>query len=824
MLTKTTCPSSIAMGDVLKKRNGDTIYIVLKTGDGQRWTHLIDIEYGKEESRHRARPFKLKTDEVLRRLSFNVEAENALEVLPKLPVSVAERRRAATYLPNRRSKKSLERVEEPKKYRGWELICRLLTFDQHDDSKPVPEPSFHGDQHEALLDKSTRAKRIRRFIATHPYSESTVRRVLRRFWQRGMTPAAAGDDYDRCGGKGKVKNFGSKPGRKARPKCLSGPALDEELRKILAIAADYYFSAQYRKGARASKSIAAAVRWVKTLYARRKVFDAEGNLLDMEFAPGASITPRQLQYYIAQTYSYRDRRVRKVGIRRYLLHERPLTGRLSNTRGPGQRFHIDATIIDVYPVSRVMRSIALRRPTLYLVVDDYSRMIVGVHLTFDPPCWNGAMMALVNTVSSKVEFCKNLGLYITEEQWPSEILCEELFGDQGETSSIYKAQPLHQHYQVEILNAPAYRPDLRSVMEVRFRILPATWMPLVPGAVEKDSFERGRVHPALDAALDIKQLLLIVVMAILSYNSRAVTGYQTPPEMVEAGEAPTPLNLWKYGIKVNGRGRKVDVAEFRSRVIAPEKAVIVGNGIKFRRVMYACPLSLMERRAMFRAEGKETEVEVTPDSSDVGNMSLLGLGEPIPCPLQESEPHWMAGLTYHELEVYRAVNAANVGSNQAEIEKSLAITEHNVAAIAKRSVKETKSALEAAGLKHPDIKNLDEETLRERADERTERQMDDRSEAMGRALCAVNTGQPDAAMSRNESNGEKAGGRSAPFQRVTGGRTRHLPHQQHEQQRGVGRQEAGGDIADSSESGDGSNFSSISDQVEASVRDLFDTV
>ncbi|WOD20412.1 hypothetical protein [Paraburkholderia kirstenboschensis] len=265
----------------------------------------------------------------------------------------------------------------------------------------------------------------------------------------------------------------------------------------MAIAADYRFSAEYRKGARAFKSIAAAVRWVKTLYARQKVFDAEGNLFDMEFVPGVSITPRQLQYYIAQIYSYKDQRVRKVGIRRYLLHERPLTGRLSSTRGPGHRFHIDATIMDVYPVSRVMRSIALRRPTLYLVVDDYSRMIVGVHLTFDPPCWNGAMMALVNAVSSKVEFCKSLGLYITEEQWCSEIRCEELFGDQGETSSIYKAQPLQQHYKVEILNAPAYRPDLRNVMEARFRILPATWMPLVPGAVEKDSFERGRVHPLL---------------------------------------------------------------------------------------------------------------------------------------------------------------------------------------------------------------------------------------------------------------------------------------------------------------------------------------
>ncbi|WP_175750074.1 DDE-type integrase/transposase/recombinase [Burkholderia pyrrocinia] len=823
MLKKATCPSSIAMGDVLKKRNGDTIYIVLKTGDGQRWTHLIDIEHGKPESTHRASPFKLKTDEVIRRLSFNVEDDDALDIISKLPVSVAERRRAATYVPNRRSKESLECVEEPERYRGWVLIRRLLTFDRQPDGDLQPEPSLHGDEHEALLERSTRAKRIHRFIAMYRYSETTVRRVLRRFWQRGMTPAAAGDDYDCCGGKGKVKNFTLKPGRKSRGKSLSGPARNEEVRKILAIAADYYFTAEYRKGPRASKSMAAAVRWVMTLFARRKVFDADGRLVDMEFVEGASITPRQLQYYIAQNYSYKDRRVRKVGIRRYLLHERPLTGRLSDTRGPGQRFHIDATIIDVYPVSRIMRSIALRRPTLYLVVDDYSRMIVGVHLTFDPPCWNGAMMALVNAISSKVEFCKRLGLDITEGQWPSEILCEELYGDQGEISSVHKAQPLHRDYRVEILNPAAYRPDLRGVIEVRFHILPATWMSLVPGAVEKDSFERGRVHPALDAALDIGQLLLIVVMAILSYNSRAVTGYPTPPEMVEAGEAATPLNLWKYGIKVNGRGRKVDVAEFRSKVIAPEKAVIVANGIKFKRVMYACPLSLIERQAMFRAEGKETVVDVTPDSSDVSNINLLGLGEPIACPLQESEPDWVAGLTYHELEVYRSVNAANIGCHEAEVQKSLAITEYNIAATAKQAVKQTKAALEAAGLRHPDINNLDNETSRERADERTEREMDERSEAQDPTLGAVGIRQADAAMSGKDRNSSIVEKRSKPFRRVTGGLTRSA-RPQAEDHRGIDPQSAGADITDLSEGRDSSDFGAISEQIEVGMRDLFDKV
>lgn len=49
MLKKATCSSSIATGDVLKERNGNTIYIILKTGDGQRWTGSPPVFNGAQK-------------------------------------------------------------------------------------------------------------------------------------------------------------------------------------------------------------------------------------------------------------------------------------------------------------------------------------------------------------------------------------------------------------------------------------------------------------------------------------------------------------------------------------------------------------------------------------------------------------------------------------------------------------------------------------------------------------------------------------------------------------------------------------------------------
>jgi putative transposase len=818
MLMKATCPSSIAAGNVLRHRKPqardgkivevpDRAYIVLKTGRGSGWTYLIDIEMGIAERQHKASPFKLKTEEVLRRLSHNVEDELALELAPDLLESIAENRRPARHLPHRRSKKSIDLVENPTLNRGWRLIEQLLTFDipyLKEEGKPTWKTD--GPQFEELLHKETRASRIDRFLKTHKYHKSTVYRTVRRWFQRGLTPAAAGDDFHRCGAKGTHKSFSKHTGRKPRGKSLRGSPLNDEVRRLLQLAADWLFTAEFRKGKRTKKSMPQAIRWLKVKLAKRRVYDERGLLTSIEFDPGTCLTARQLQYYIAQRYSYKDRRVRVVGLKQYLLHERPLTGRLSDTRGPGERYHIDASVIDLYPVAKHMRSIALPRLTLYFVIDDWSRMAVGLHLTFEPPCWNGAMAALVNAVSSKTEFCRRLGITITEDEWPCSRLPETLYADQGEVSSVHKGMPLTVHYRVEISNAPAYRPDLRSVMETRFKSIPQTWMPLVPGTVEKVSFERGERHPALDAALDKDEILEIVVRAALDYNTRAVTNYPTPPEMVEQGVAPTPLNLWKYGVEVNGYGRAVDVDEFRARVMAPGIAKIVENGISFGGVIYDNPLSLVERQSMKRAEGKDTELEVDFDDVNNSQIRILGLGAPVRCGLAESVPHWLHGLSHFEVKRYKELNSINVNDAYADEEESRSMAEFNIRKIASIGVKATKEELKEKGMDHVDVSHLggsrDEQTLEEEA-------LAAREEvARAKAADAIKKAAPLAeGKAKGKSKRRSASKKLEDF----------LANQRAMQKEDV-------ELNSEEDEDKSKTFTSIADEAQAQVRDLFATL
>ncbi|TGP39703.1 integrase [bacterium M00.F.Ca.ET.228.01.1.1] len=712
MAAKTACPTEIATGDVLKERNGDHIYIVLRTGRSARWTHLIEIECGaKSAVLHKALPFKVKTDELLTRLSDVVEPALALEKLARLPGNVSLRRQAVHFGVSHRSVRYQEIAAEPTRSRGWGIISGLLTFDLPPGADGTPaEPSIFGDQFEALLHKETRRKRILQYCAASAVSEDTVYRVFRRFCQQGMTPAAAADDYDLSGGRGKSRIAEPAQGRPRRRPRPQGDDPRQDLQRLLALAADYYFAFEYARGKKAKKTLEQAIRWIKTKFlCDRSVLNGDGELIELKFDQRLVPTERKLQYYIYRNYSYEERRIHQIGLRQWLLHERPLVGRLRTSRGPGERYHIDATIVDIYLVGQILRTRVIGRPTLYLVVDDFTAMVVGFYLTFEAPSWDGAMLALANAVAPKVAFCQSLGIAIEEKDWPAHRLCEILFADQGEVSSVHKAHPVISHYRVEIQNETAYRPDLRAIMERRFRTLPAIWNGLVPGVVEKESFDRGVAHPALHAALQIHEMRRVICYAILSYNKRIVRGYPTPPEMVDAGLAPTPLNLWTYGTKVNGCGRQVDVEEFRAKTMPTATARIDGQGICHNGLHYACPtLSLVERQAMFRGQKLETEVLIGYDAADNSQIQLHGLVEPVSCSLSDHEIGELRGVTYLEQSMYTECDAANRKRSKGESEASHAMTDYNIAKIAKDAISKTSKALQDAGMTQPDVSDMEE--------------------------------------------------------------------------------------------------------------------
>lgn len=94
--------------------------------------------------------------------------------------------------------------------------------------------------------------------------------------------------------------------------------------------------------------------------------------------------------------------------------------------GATDRFEIDATLLDIhirYSQGPAMK-LSAGRPVLYLVVDTYSGMIVGMHLAVGNSVnVTGVCQALANAFLPKKEFAARYGINLSETDWPANHIC-----------------------------------------------------------------------------------------------------------------------------------------------------------------------------------------------------------------------------------------------------------------------------------------------------------------------------------------------------------------------------------------------------------------
>jgi hypothetical protein len=186
--------------------------------------------------------------------------------------------------------------------------------------------------------------------------------------------------------------------------------------------------------------------------------------------------------------------------------------------GPGSIFQVDATIADIYLVSSLDRTRIIGRPVIYMVIDVFSRMIVGLYVGLEGPSWAGAMMAVANATTDKVAFCAEYGIKITDADWPCRYLCESFLADRGEFLG-YSSDVLVDRLNIPVANCPPYRADWKGIVEQSFRRLNVKTIHWQPGAVRKcKGGRRGERDYRLDATLDLKGFTQLMINTALSHN------------------------------------------------------------------------------------------------------------------------------------------------------------------------------------------------------------------------------------------------------------------------------------------------------------------
>ena len=447
----------------------------------------------------------------------------------------------------------------------------------------------------------------------------TLYKYLRRYWQKGMTPNALLPTYDKCGGKGKERaSDGTKRGRARKYGEKKGLNITEDIRRVFRVGISRCYASD-RKRKWTLKDVFGDI--IKNFFSHKRVDAETGRELFVEkeeFKETGGPTYEQFLYWVNKDHSRLDIKRKRLGAKMYDKDLRGLLG-TSNAEvmGPGDRYQIDATIADLYLVSRLNKHRIIGRPVLYVVIDVFSRMIVGIYVGLEGPSWVGAMMALANTAMDKVEYCRALGITIDEDDWPCHFLPGALLGDRGEIES-HHIEALINNFNVRVENAASYRADWKGIVEQRFHLLSAKFKKYTPGYIEPDFRQRGARDYRLDAVLDLDDFLRIIIECVLAYNNHhELTTYDKDRD-VAADEVPAiPRELWEWGMHHRSGALRAFPQELVQFSLLPvDEATVTTHGIYFKGCYYTCVKAMEERWFDQARQTKRWKVPISYDPRD----------------------------------------------------------------------------------------------------------------------------------------------------------------------------------------------------------------
>lgn len=420
-------------------------------------------------------------------------------------------------------------------------------------------------------------------------SEQTIMTCLRLYWRGGMTPDALLGGFDRCGTPQGPDN--SKPqatrGRKPR---------DERYVK-------YGMSAAEQK-----KVISTAMRFFKRKktntrhFVYRRVVAAHYSVQQ----PGGKKVPLPLgqRPTRAQVLHLLDKHLtletvmrRKLGDDNFEKDVEPQTGSArAYANGIGQYYEIDSTIPDVWICAEDDPATVIGKATLYLIVDVFSRLIVGFHLTLDRPSWQSALEAMMSLVEDKRELCERWEFAYREEDWLAHGYWPAFFrADRGSEFTGYDSDTIADNLETGITQAPKRKANRKGTVECSFKLVHVPLKDHVGGYTPPADMGHRQTDDQRGAATrTLKSVAQEVLAAIRLSNSKVHKGIKLPAADVYKNLQPIPTELWKRDLEERAGMLTRYPADYLRFKLLPssDKFTVTSGGVFFKGLLWEPPTEL----------------------------------------------------------------------------------------------------------------------------------------------------------------------------------------------------------------------------------------
>ena len=238
---------------------------------------------------------------------------------------------------------------------------------------------------------------------------------------------------------------------------------------------------------------------------------------------------------------------------------------------PLEIVQIDHTKADVTVVDPVTRR-PLGRPTLTLAIDVNTRMVLGFHLSLEPPSLLAVALCLTHAVMDKSFWLAARGI---GTDWPARGIPKAIYVDNGAEFHARAFERACSDYQIELSHRPPGTPRYGGHIERLIGTMMGA-IHLLPGSHFSNIFERGDLDAEAEAVMTLHELEIWLALEITgSFHARVHSVLDT-----------TPLAVWTEGTGQVSSRMPADLQQFLVDFLPSEQRVLQRDGLHLFHIRY----------------------------------------------------------------------------------------------------------------------------------------------------------------------------------------------------------------------------------------------
>lgn len=330
------------------------------------------------------------------------------------------------------------------------------------------------------------------------------------------------------------------------------------------------------------------------------------------------VTARQFRYYVDEHLKVSEELARNV---RTHVRNPGFTGNV-RAAGPGEIYEIDATGGRLHLVCSDSSLVPVGKPTIYLLIDRWSRFVVSAYISLRPPSYEEVRHALLIAFTSRETRFNRLGVNVTDERWPvgrmPAAICPDRAADfMGESMEKSVVNDL----RIELTPLPPLCPDGKAIVE---RLIREVKRRMAASGIEGvyadrplDPRTKRTARKAASAAVrTLADAYRLLVDIVVDHNNRPHSTLRRRRVLTQAGVRPTPREAYLWGLRhITGlRSAPLSEDDYHRLLLSTDKASIANGVLSFKSRPYLPdnePAADLARHSTRRPKSLEVRLDKT---------------------------------------------------------------------------------------------------------------------------------------------------------------------------------------------------------------------